>query len=75
MEAPKRSGGSQRTARKLERGSAKETGRQREEEIMKLGFTLLIAQIAILAMTLGFNAVLDHKAQQDGIAAIIQEAR
>ena len=42
---------------------------------MKLGFTLLIAQIVLLGMTLGFNAVLDHKAQQDGIAAIIQEAR
>jgi hypothetical protein len=41
---------------------------------IKFGIVLLIAQLLMLAMTLGFNSLLDRQAAQDGIATIIQEA-
>ena len=39
---------------------------------IKLGFILLAAQIVMLAMTLGFNGLLDKQAQSDGIYTIIE---
>ena len=41
---------------------------------IKLGITLLVAQIALIAMTYGFSGLLDRQAEADGIAAIITEA-
>lgn len=41
---------------------------------IRTGIALLIAQVAILTMTLGFNSLLDRQAQADGIAQIITEA-
>ena len=41
---------------------------------IKLGIVLLIAQLLMLAMTFGFNSLLDRQAAQDGIAQIITEA-
>lgn len=41
---------------------------------IKLGIALVIAQICLLALTLGFRACLDHQAERAGIASIIQEA-
>lgn len=41
---------------------------------IKLGIMLLIAQIVMLAMTLGFNGLLDKQAEQDGIYTIIEQA-
>lgn len=41
---------------------------------IKLGCLLLIAQLLMLAMTLGFSGLLDRQAQADGIATIITEA-
>ena len=41
---------------------------------LKLGFMLLVAQVIMLGMTLGFNTLLDKQAQNDGIASIITEA-
>ena len=38
---------------------------------IRIGIALLIAQVAILTMTLGFNSLLDRQAQADGIATII----
>lgn len=42
---------------------------------IKLGCLLLIAQLIMLAMTLGFNSLLDRQAQADSIATIITEAQ
>ena len=42
---------------------------------IKLGCLLLIAQLLMLAMTLGFHSLLDRQAAQDGIATIITEAQ
>ena len=42
---------------------------------IRIGIALLIAQIAILTMTIGFNSLLDRQAHADGIAAIITEAQ
>ena len=42
---------------------------------IRIGITLLIAQVAILTMTLGFHSLLDRQAQADGIATIITEAQ
>jgi len=41
---------------------------------IRIGITLLVAQLFMLAMTLGFNSLLDRQAQADGIATIITEA-
>ena len=41
---------------------------------IRIGIALLIAQVAILTMTLGFNSLLYRQAQADGIAQIITEA-
>lgn len=41
---------------------------------IRIGIALLIAQVAILCMTIGFNDLLDRQAAQDGIAQIITEA-
>ena len=41
---------------------------------IRIGIALLIAQVAILTMTLGFHSLLDRQAQADGIATIITEA-
>lgn len=41
---------------------------------IRIGIALLIAQIAILTITLGFHSLLDRQAQADGIATIITEA-
>jgi hypothetical protein len=41
---------------------------------IKLGIALVIAQICLLALTLGFNALMDHQAERAGISQIIQEA-
>lgn len=41
---------------------------------IRIGIALLIAQVAILTMTLGFNSLLDRQAAQDGISTIITEA-
>ena len=38
---------------------------------MKLGCLLLMAQLVILAMTYGFNGMLDRQAAQDGLTEII----
>ena len=42
---------------------------------IRIGIALLIAQVCILAMTLGFHGLLDRQAAQDGIATIITEAQ
>lgn len=42
---------------------------------IRIGIALLIAQVAILTMTLGFHSLLDRQAQADGIATIITEAQ
>lgn len=42
---------------------------------IRIGIALLIAQIAILTMTLGFHSLLDRQAQADGIATIFTEAQ
>jgi hypothetical protein len=39
---------------------------------IKLGCVLLLAQVVMLAMTLGFNGLLDKQAQNDGIYTIIE---
>jgi hypothetical protein len=39
---------------------------------IKLGLLLLVAQVVMLAMTLGFNGLLDKQAQNDGIYTIIE---
>lgn len=41
---------------------------------IKLGIALVIAQFCLLALTMGFNALMDHQAERAGIASIIQEA-
>jgi hypothetical protein len=41
---------------------------------IKIGFCLVIAQVILLAMTLGFKACLDHQAERAGISQIIMEA-
>ena len=41
---------------------------------IKIGMVLLLAQVILLAMTLGFKACLDHQAERAGLASIIQEA-
>ena len=41
---------------------------------IKLGCVLLLAQIVMLAMTLGFNGLLDKQAERDGIYTIIEQA-
>lgn len=42
---------------------------------IRIGIALLIAQVCILTMTLGFHSLLDRQAAQDGIATIITEAQ
>ncbi len=41
---------------------------------IKIGITLLIAQIALLTMTLGFHGLMDAQAERDGVSCIITEA-
>ena len=41
---------------------------------IRIGLALLAAQIILLAMTYGFHAGMDARAERDGIAGIIQEA-
>lgn len=41
---------------------------------IKIGICLVIAQVILLAMTMGFRACLDHQAERAGISQIIQEA-
>ena len=41
---------------------------------IKVGITLLIAQIALLAMTIGFHGLMDAQAERDGVSGIIMEA-
>lgn len=41
---------------------------------IKLGLLLLAAQIVMLAMTFGFNGLLDKQAKDDGIYTIIEQA-
>ncbi len=45
-----------------------------EEQKIKIGVAVIIAQIVLLGTTMGFNASMDRQAGRDGIAAIIQEA-
>lgn len=42
---------------------------------IKLGLLLLVAQVVMLAMTLGFGSLLDRQAQSDGIYTIITEGK
>ena len=42
---------------------------------IKLGCVLLLAQIVMLAMTLGFSGLLDRQAERDGIYTIITEGK
>ena len=41
---------------------------------IKMGIAIILAQLILLGMTLGFNAQLDRQAQADGIATIIERA-
>lgn len=41
---------------------------------IKLGCLLLLAQVIMLAMTLGFGSLMDKQAEQDGIYTIIEQA-
>jgi hypothetical protein len=51
-----------------------EEGKMSDAQKIKIGICLVIAQIVLLAMTMGFRACLDHQAERAGIASIIQEA-
>lgn len=41
---------------------------------IKIGVTLLIAQIALLALTMSFHKAMDASAERAGISQIIEEA-
>lgn len=41
---------------------------------IRIGLVILAAQIIMLAMTYGFHAGMDARAERDGISTIIQEA-
>ena len=41
---------------------------------IKLGLLLLVTQVVMFAMMLGFGSLLDRQAQSDGIYTIIEQA-
>ena len=41
---------------------------------IRIGFCLLLAQIVLLALTMGFHGMMDRSAERAGLNAIIQEA-
>jgi hypothetical protein len=42
---------------------------------IKIGCVLLLTQIVMLAMTLGFSSLLDRQAERDGIYTIITDGK
>jgi len=45
-----------------------------DSQKLRIAFVLVLAEIVLLAMTLGFKAVMDVQAQRAGIDVIIKEA-
>jgi hypothetical protein len=45
-----------------------------DSQKLKIGVALLVVQLCLVALTMGFKATMDHQAERAGIAAIIQEA-
>lgn len=41
---------------------------------IRIAFVLVVAEIILLAMTIGFKAVMDYNADRAGIATIIEKA-
>lgn len=41
---------------------------------LRIAFVLVVAEIILLAMTLGFKAAMDIQAERHGIATIIEKA-
>ena len=41
---------------------------------IKMGLAIIIAQLILLGMTLGFQSSMDRSAERDGLSTIITEA-
>ena len=45
-----------------------------DSQKIKIGVALLVVQLCLVALTMGFKAGMDRAADEAGIASIIQEA-
>lgn len=45
-----------------------------DSQKLKIGVALLVVQLCLVALTMGFKATMDHQAERVGLSAIITEA-